>query len=173
MGVGDRAALPHGEPSDKRINEADFVLIDWGAQTDLYVSDLTRVLVYGRLSPKLQKVYDVVLHAQLAAIDRIQPGVSMADVDAVARGQITDAGYGKYFGHGLGHGIGLEVHEAPRLGVGQKGELKAGMVVTVEPGIYLPGWGGVRIEDDVLVTKTGHEVLSTLPKDLESCTVSV
>lgn len=172
VGVGRRAALPHGIPTDTRIDQDDFVLIDWGANTGLYVSDLTRVIVTGRLSPKLQKVYDVVLRAQLAAIELIRPGAIMSEVDAAARSLIADAGYGKYFGHGLGHGIGLQVHEKPWLGVNRDEPLKAGMVVTVEPGIYLPNWGGVRIEDDVLVTRNGHEVLSDLPKDLESCVIA-
>ena len=172
VGVGPRAALPHGIPSDAKIADDDFVLIDWGANTGLYVSDLTRVIVTGRVSPKLQKVYDIVLRAQLAAIDLIRPGAIMSDVDAAARSLIADAGYGKYFGHGLGHGIGLQVHEKPWLGVNRDEPLKAGMVVTVEPGIYLPNWGGVRIEDDVLVTRNGHEVLSDLPKDLDSCVIA-
>ena len=147
------------------------MLIDWGANGGLYRSDLTRVLVTGRISPKLERIYRVVLKAQLKAIAAIRPGVVAADVDRVARDVIADAGFGRYFGHGLGHGLGLEVHEAPRLAVNQKTVLKPGMVVTVEPGIYLPGWGGVRIEDDVLVTRTGHEVLTAVPKEFEEAVV--
>jgi Xaa-Pro aminopeptidase len=149
------------------------VLIDWGAVARLYHSDLTRVLVTGKISPKLQAIYEVVLRAQQAAIDLIAPQRVMEGVDAAARGVIEEAGYGPKFGHGLGHGIGLQVHEAPRLAKNEKRPLKPGMVVTVEPGIYLPGWGGVRIEDDVLVTRTGCEVLTHTPKTLEACMVEV
>ncbi len=169
VGVGPRGALPHATLSDHCMGDSPFVLIDWGAYADLYVSDLTRVLVTGRIPPKLQRVYEVVLKAQQAAIEAIRPGALMKDIDAVARGVIEAAGFGKRFTHGLGHGIGLEIHEAPRLAANQQRKLKAGMVVTVEPGIYLPGWGGVRIEDDVLVTRTGHEVLSSVPKEFDDC----
>jgi Xaa-Pro aminopeptidase len=113
-----------------------------------------------------------VLTAQLAAIDAIRPGVTCEQVDQVARKVISKAGFGKAFGHGLGHGTGLEIHEAPRMAAGQKTKLRAGMIVTVEPGIYLPGWGGVRIEDDILVTRTGHEVLSNVPKQLDECVLN-
>ena len=172
VGVGPRAALPHGRPiSESRIGQADFVLIDWGARGPRgYHSDLTRVLVTGKLSPKLEEVYGVVLAAQRAAIGVIRPGAIMHDVDAAARAVIAQAGMGSLFGHSLGHGIGLSVHEQPRLAPDQKSPLAAGMVVTVEPGIYLPGWGGVRIEDDVLVTAGGCEVLTSVPKELEDCT---
>ncbi|HEX3997979.1 MAG TPA: Xaa-Pro peptidase family protein [Pirellulales bacterium] len=163
IAVGPRAALPHARPTAKRIGESEFVLVDWGADS-LYKSDLTRVLVTGKIPPKLERVYGVVLKAQLAGIEAIRPGVSCQDVDSAARKVIEDAGFGRQFGHGLGHGIGLDIHEGPRLGQGQKHILESGMVVTVEPGIYLPGWGGVRIEDDVLVTKGGHEVLTNVPK---------
>jgi Xaa-Pro aminopeptidase len=174
IGVGKRGALPHGQPlADVFIRDDDFVLIDWGARGRLYISDLTRILVTGRISPKLERVYGVVLKAQLAAIEAIRPGAIMKDVDAAARNVIAKAGFGDKFGHSLGHGIGLQVHEQPRLAVDYDRPLKAGMVVTVEPGIYLPEWGGVRIEDDVLVTKSGHEVLSSVPKQLEECVVEM
>jgi Xaa-Pro aminopeptidase len=169
VAVGPRAALPHATPTLRRLSEGDFTLIDWGANSGLYMSDLTRIVVTGRISPKLRKIYSVVLKAQLAAIDAIRPGLTGEDVDRVARRIIKRAGFGKAFGHGLGHGTGLEIHEAPRLAVGQKTKLRPGMIVTVEPGVYVPGWGGVRIEDDVLVTRTGHEVLSDVPKQLEDC----
>jgi Xaa-Pro aminopeptidase len=169
--AGPRAALPHAKATGAPIGDSDFLLIDWGANGGLYLSDLTRVLVTGRLSPKLQRIYAVVLDAQLAAIAAIRPGIPARDVDAVARDKIKDAGFGRYFGHGLGHGLGLEVHEGPRLNSSSKTVLKAGMVITVEPGIYLPGWGGVRIEDDVLVTRGGHEVLTGLPKGYEEAVV--
>ena len=171
VGVGPRAALPHAPPSDRQIGEGDAVLIDWGALGRLYVSDLTRVLVTGKISPKLERIYRVVLKANLAGIAAIRPGAVLEDVDKAARRVIEKAGFSRFFTHGLGHGIGLEVHEGIRFSQGQKGKLKAGMVVTVEPGIYLRGWGGVRIEDDVLVTRTGHEVLSTIGKTFEDCVI--
>ena len=169
VAVGARSALPHARPTERKIGTANFTLIDWGAHTGRYMSDLTRILVIGRISPKLRKIYNVVLKAQLAAINSIRPGVSCGAVDSIARTVIRKAGFGKAFGHGLGHGLGLEIHEGPRLSKNQKLVLRPGMIVTVEPGIYLPGWGGIRIEDDVLVTRNGHEVLSDLPKQLEDC----
>ena len=171
VAVGPRAALPHASPTRRQIGASDFVLIDWGARCGHYVSDLTRVLVTGRISPKLKRVYEVVLKAQLRAIDSIRPGVQLSKVDAKARDVIAKAGLGKLFNHGLGHGIGLEIHEAPRIGSNEEQPLKAGMVVTVEPGVYIPGWGGVRIEDDVLVTRDGHEVLTSTSKDLEASVI--
>ena len=171
IAVGPRSALPHANPTSQRIGGSDFTLFDWGAHEGLYVSDLTRILVTGRISPKLCKIYTIVLEAQLAAIRAIRPGISCEEVDRVARDIIAEAGYGKRFGHGLGHGTGLDIHEAPRLSQGQQMVLKAGMIITVEPGIYLPGWGGVRIEDDVLVTREGHEILSSVPNQLEECQI--
>ena len=171
VAVGPRAALPHARPTPKQLSEADFTLIDWGVNEGLYMSDLTRLVVTGKISPKLRKVYGVVLKAQLAGIAAIRPGVTCEAVDQAARSVIAKAGFGKQFGHGLGHGTGLEIHEAPRLAQGQSVELAPGMIVTVEPGIYLPGWGGVRIEDDVLVTRDGHEVLTSVPKELEESLV--
>ncbi len=171
VAAGARAALPHAVPTDQRIGSGNLLLIDWGATARLYRSDLTRVLVTGRISPKLKRIYGVVLKAQELAMAAIRPGALMSDVDRVARSVISDAGYGKRFGHGLGHGFGLEIHESPRLSANQNRPLKAGMVVTVEPGIYLPEWGGVRIEDDILVTRDGHEVLSSVTKDLNRCVV--
>jgi Xaa-Pro aminopeptidase len=168
---GPRAALPHASPSDCRIGSHWLILIDWGAEVDGYASDLTRVLVTAKIPPKLRKIYDIVLKAQLKAIKKIRPGVTLQQVDNAARKVIESAGFGKQFGHGLGHGIGLEIHETPFLSPIHDGILEPGMVITVEPGIYLPGWGGVRIEDDVLVTQNGHEVLSDLPKQLDECSV--
>src|SRR5690606_7233985 len=129
------------------------------------------VLFTGKAPAKMKKIYEVCLKAQLAAIEKIKPGAVMADVDNAARSVITKAGFGKEFGHGLGHGIGLDIHEAPRLAANQKRELQPGMIVTVEPGVDLPGFGGVRTEDDVLVTKDGHEVLSSVPKTFEKSQV--
>lgn len=171
IAAGPRAALPHARATRQVIGSSDFVLVDWGADGGLYKSDLTRVLVTGKISPKLERVYRVVLNAQLKAIDAIRPGVLAHDIDLVARDVIGQAGFGRYFGHGLGHGLGLEVHEGPRLTANSRVVLQPGMVVTVEPGIYLPGWGGVRIEDDVLVTRTGCEVLTHVPKQLEEVVV--
>ena len=171
VAVGPRSALPHASPTSQRLEADDFLLIDWGVNEGLYMSDLTRILVTGKISPKLRKVYGLVLKAQLAGIKAIRPGVTCEAVDKVARDVIAKAGYGKQFGHGLGHGTGLEIHEAPRLSGGQETILKPGMIVTVEPGIYLPGWGGVRIEDDILVTRGGHEVLTSVPKNLDECVV--
>jgi Xaa-Pro aminopeptidase len=169
VGVGPRGALPHGRPArNSRIGDFDFVLFDWGARARQYHSDLTRVVVTGKLAPQLETIYGLVLNAQRAAISAIRPGALMKDVDAAARQVIESAGHGTSFNHALGHGIGLAVHELPRLAADQKKPLAPGMVLTVEPGIYVNGWGGVRIEDDCLVTADGCEVLSTLPKTLES-----
>jgi Xaa-Pro aminopeptidase len=177
VAVGARAALPHAPPTAARVDEADMLLVDWGACGRFYKSDLTRVLVTrknatlsaaGAVEPKLAAVYAVVLQAQQKALATIRPGARAGDVDAAARGVIEGAGYGDYFNHSVGHGLGLQVHEAPLLKPGSQAVLQAGMVVTVEPGIYLPGWGGIRIEDDVLVTEDGCTVLTTVPKDLPS-----
>jgi Xaa-Pro aminopeptidase len=172
VGVGPSAALPHAIPGKRRINENPILLIDWGACEGWYNCDLTRVLVTGKIPPKLERIYNVVKKAQEAAIAKIRPGVTCSDVDKAARTVIAKARHGKHFGHGLGHGIGLEVHEAPRFASKEKQQLKAGMVVTVEPGIYLPGWGGVRIEDDVLVTRGGHEVLTSVAKEWDQIHVA-
>lgn len=165
---GARSALPHARPGGGLISGSDFVLVDWGAtNAGGYKCDLTRVVVTGKIFPKLREIYRVVLKAQRRGIEAIRPGVLCADVDAVARSVIDKAGFGKNFGHGLGHGIGLDIHEGPRLSQASTAELKPGMVVTVEPGIYIPGWGGVRIEDDVLVTRHGCEVLTSVPKEFK------
>ncbi len=171
VAAGHRAALPHATVTEQKIGFSDFVLVDWGADGGLYKSDLTRVLVTGRILLKFKRIYEVVLKAQRKAIDAVRPGALAHDVDLRAREVIAKAGFARYFGHGLGHGLGLEVHEAPRLGIDSKVVLKPGMVVTIEPGIYLPGWGGVRIEDDVLVTRTGRRVLSSVPKEFEEVIV--
>lgn len=173
VAVGNRAALPHYRPGNIRLSESPILLLDWGARTRSgYVSDLTRTLLTGKADKTFEKVYKTVLAAQQEAISMLGPGVRCGDVDAVARQIIHKTGYGKHFGHGLGHGIGLDVHEMPRLSSASDTILKPGMVVTVEPGIYLPDWGGVRIEDDVLITKNGYEVLSSVPKDWASVTVA-
>jgi Xaa-Pro aminopeptidase len=173
VAAGERAALPHAPPTDRAVGSAPMLLVDWGASGPLYKSDLTRVLVPRTTAPlsqpvgKLEEVYDVVLRAQETAIRQVRPGAKGHEVDTAARAVIAEAGYGNCFGHGLGHGIGLQVHEAPALRPGSEVVLRPGMVVTVEPGVYLPGWGGVRIEDDVLVTPDGCEVLTRgVPKEL-------
>jgi len=171
VAVGPRAALPHASPGERTVGSSGVLLIDWGAELGGYKSDLTRVLLTDRIPPKLERIYRVVFTAQSKAIAAIRPGVTASEVDRVARAYIERAGYASRFGHGLGHGIGLEVHEAPRLGPDRPLVLKPGMVLTIEPGIYLPGFAGVRIEDDVLVTRSGHEVLSTLAKRLEEMVV--
>jgi Xaa-Pro aminopeptidase len=165
VAAGSRAALPHAPPTGQTIGDANLLLVDWGACGQLYKSDLTRVLAVRKISPKLERVYQVVLKAQERAIRAIRPGVTAHDVDAEARSTITREGFGRNFGHALGHGIGLAVHEAPGLRQNTRTVLQAGMVVTVEPGIYLSGWGGVRIEDDVLVTPDGCEVLTRIPRE--------
>lgn len=169
VAVGTRAALPHARPTaEARIGDADFVLIDWGATWLGYKSDLTRVLVTGKVTPEFERIYRTVLTAQERAIAAIRPGVTARAVDAEARSVIEEAGFGRFFDHGLGHGLGLDIHEAPRLRKESDTVLQAGMVLTVEPGVYLPDWGGVRIEDDVLVTSDGCEILTHVPKALDS-----
>jgi len=168
IAAGARGALPHANPTAQTSDKQPLLLFDWGAVVNGYMSDLTRVLIFAPNNKKLRTVYETVLKAQLAAIAAIKPGMVCEDVDAVARNVITDAGFGKYFGHGLGHSIGLRIHEDPRFAPGDKTVLKSGMVLTVEPGIYLKGWGGVRIEEMILVTKTGCEVLTRdVPKTFE------
>ncbi|MBL4700692.1 MAG: aminopeptidase P family protein [Phycisphaeraceae bacterium] len=162
------ASLPHAIPGSKKVRKGGIILIDWGAKFKGYCSDLTRVVAIGKMPTKIKEIYSICLEAQMAAIDAIAPGKLLSDIDAVARNIISKAGYGKEFGHSLGHGIGLDIHEQPVLASRAQGVLEPGHIVTVEPGIYLPRIGGVRIEDDVLVTKMGKKVLSDLPKTLES-----
>jgi Xaa-Pro aminopeptidase len=173
VAVGPRAALPHATPTaGAKVGDSDFVLVDWGASAGAYKSDLTRVLVTGKVTPKFERVYRTVLAAQERGIAALRPGATAAEVDAAARSVIEEAGLGPFFTHGLGHGIGLEIHENPFFRRENPAKLKAGMVVTIEPGIYLPDWGGIRIEDDVLVTPDGPEVLTRVPKSLESASIS-
>lgn len=163
---GKRSALPHGKASDKVLEKGDLVTLDFGAFYKGYASDITRTLMLGKPNEKQKEIYDIVLEAGKLAIDSIRPGITGREADAAARDYIAQHGYGDYFGHGTGHGLGLEVHEAPRLSIQGDTLLAAGMVVTVEPGIYLPDFGGVRIEDDVLVTESGCEVLTHCTKEL-------
>lgn len=157
---GPRSALPHGIASSRKLKKGDLITIDFGAVVSGYHADTTRVFSLGQPSSKGEKIYNIVLEAQMTALEAVKPGVRCGDVDKAARDVISEYGYGEAFGHGTGHGVGLDIHEAPRLGPGVKEELRPGMVVTVEPGIYLPRWGGVRIEDMVLVTERGKEVLT-------------
>ena len=163
---GPHGALPHASPRDVEIAPDLLVTIDWGARLDGYCSDCTRTYATGAVSDELRDLYDLVLRAQLASLDAVRPGPEGRAVDAVARELIAAAGHGDHFGHGLGHGVGLDVHEAPRLGVTGTDVLAPGQVVTVEPGVYVADLGGVRIEDLVVVTEDGHEALSRLDKAL-------
>lgn len=173
IAVGTRSALPHARPSaTSRVGDDEFLLVDWGATGRPYKSDLTRMLVTGKVTPKFEKIYRTVLAAQERAIAAVRPGALARDVDAEARSVIEAAGFGRFFDHGLGHGLGMDIHEAPRLRRGSDTPLKVGMIITIEPGIYLPDWGGIRIEDDVLVTPEGCEVLTHVPRSLESVRIA-
>lgn len=161
---GERSALPHGVASERVIQGNEFITFDFGALLDGYCSDLTRTIAVGNPDSKLKEIYDIVLEAQLHALDHIKPGMTGREADALTRDIITKYGYGEYFGHSTGHGLGMEVHESPRLSKASDDILEPGMVVTVEPGIYLPGLGGVRIEDDIVITETGIQILTSSSK---------
>lgn len=163
---GKRSALPHGTASDKVIEPGDFVTMDFGALYGGYCSDITRTVVIGEATDRQRELYGIVLKAQTETVKRLKPGMSGKAADAIARDIIKQSGYGDYFGHGTGHGLGMEVHEAPRLSPRGETVLKPGMVVTVEPGIYIPDFGGVRIEDDVLITDDGCRRLTHSRKEL-------
>jgi len=165
---GPNGAKPHAVPQDEPIREGALIVMDMGARVDGYHSDLTRTICLGEPDKKAQEIYDIVLRAQLVAEQRARPGMTGQELDAVARGIIDEAGYGEHFGHGLGHGVGLAVHEKPRVSSTSTDVLEPGTVCTIEPGIYLPGWGGVRIEDMVLFTEDGARVLSRARKDLHA-----
>ncbi len=171
IAAGPNSSIPHYRPGEVKIERNQPLLVDFGAVYKGYCSDMTRVVVLGRFPAKIREIYKIVREAMLAGIAAVRPGANLKEVDAAARKIIQKAGYGKQFGHGLGHGIGLEIHEEPRLSWLAKGRLKPGQVVTVEPGIYLPGLGGVRLEDDLLVTESGHRNLCSLPTDLESAMI--
>ena len=166
VAAGAHGALPHARPRDEAVPAGELVVIDWGAQVDGYCSDCTRTLATGAIGGAAKEIYQLVLDAQLAALDEVKPGAVGRDVDSVPRAAITAGGHGEHFGHGLGHGVGLEVHEAPRLAQPSEAVLAPGNVVTVEPGIYIPGHYGVRIEDLVVVTGDGCDILTSIPKDL-------
>ena len=164
---GERSARPHGIPSEKQLEKGDFVTMDFGAKLDGYCSDLTRTVVVGDASEKHRQVYDAVLSAQVAAIDGIKPGMEAKDVDAIARNILAAHDLAQYFGHGLGHGLGSVVHDVGRMGPSSTDIVEVGQVWTMEPGVYIPGFGGVRIEDDVVVTETGCDLLTHSPKHLQ------
>lgn len=173
VAIDDNAALPHYHPGSRKLKKGSTLLVDWGARYQGYVSDLTRVHFIGSIPARIGAVYEVVLEAQRVALDVIRPGVTAAEVDKVARDVIERAGYGPQFNHRLGHAIGMDVHEPPVMGWDNRQPLVPGMILTVEPGIYLPGVGGVRIEDDVLVTAKGKKLLSSLPKSLADSVIDL
>jgi len=164
---GENGALPHARPTDRVISTGDLVTLDFGCVVDGYCSDMTRTVAVGKSDGRQREIYQLVLEAQQTGVKAVQPGKAGKEVDAAARAVIAGAGYGEQFGHGLGHGVGLEVHERPPV-LSKLGEelLQEGMVTSVEPGIYIPGWGGVRIEDLVVVTSQGCRVLTQSPKEL-------
>jgi Xaa-Pro aminopeptidase len=166
VAFGSRSALPHAQPTARRVANDELLLIDMGACLDGYMSDMTRVLFFGQPSRRVRGMYNAVLKAQLAAIDAVRPGVTAAHVDRAARRILELEGLGKEFVHSTGHGLGLEIHEGPRLGRRDKTKLEAGMAITIEPGAYIRDFGGIRVEDTVLVTNNGCEVLTPTSKEL-------
>lgn len=163
---GQRSSMPHGKASGKKLRKGDFVTLDFGAVYQGYTSDITRTVVLGKATAKQKKIYDIVLTAQKKGCKAAKPGLACSRLDGVVREVIMKSGYGDNFGHGLGHGIGMIVHDHPTLNPRSTDILREGMVVTIEPGIYIPNWGGVRIEDDVLITASGGQILTKSPKDL-------
>jgi Xaa-Pro aminopeptidase len=166
VAAGPRSALPHAQPQKRMAEPNQLLLVDMGALQDGYASDMTRMLHMGAPGAKARKLYKAVYEAQLAAVDAVRENATSADVDRAARRVLKGHGFEKEFVHSTGHGLGLEIHEPPRIGKRDKTQLKAGMVITIEPGAYIEGFGGVRIEDTVLVTKTGCEVLTPTSKEL-------
>lgn len=163
---GLRSALPHGVATDKIVEQGDMITLDYGALYNGYISDITRTVAVGEPSEKMKEIYQIVLDAQVLGVEKIGPGMTGIEADAIARDYIKSKGYGEAFGHSTGHGIGLEVHEGPGLSFKSQTVLEPGMAVTVEPGIYLPGIGGVRIEDDILITESGNVRLTNSTKEL-------
>jgi Xaa-Pro aminopeptidase len=167
---GTNSAMPHAKPTEKKLNTGDLVVIDWGGEAYGYFSDMTRTLLIegDNTTSKKTEIYKVVLKANKSAVSHVLPGIKSEDIDSSAREVIKGAGYGDFFGHGTGHGVGLQVHESPYIKWNEKEIIKENMVFTIEPGIYIPGLGGVRIEDMVLTKPNGYEVLTTLPKELDT-----
>ncbi|AQU78963.1 peptidase M24 family protein [Planococcus faecalis] len=165
--AGDKAASPHGKTGDRKLKNGDLVLFDLGVVHKGYCSDITRTLALGEPSEEQKAVYDIVYRSETAALEAVKPGVTAAELDQISRKVITDAGYGEYFTHRLGHGLGIDVHEFPSIHGENSIKMEKGMVFTLEPGIYIPGKIGVRIEDDVAVTADGYEVLTKFPKELQ------
>jgi Xaa-Pro aminopeptidase len=163
---GVRAALPHARPTDKRLQQGETVIIDFGCQLDGYSTDETCTIALGEIDQKLRGIFDVVDEARKAGLKAVRAGLPIHELDALVRGTVEEHGYGEFFRHGTGHGVGIAVHEAPAITAKTEGLLEANMVVTIEPGIYLPNVGGIRMEDMILVTETGGEVLTHLRKDL-------
>jgi Xaa-Pro aminopeptidase len=168
VAAGPRSALPHAKPGNAKLEAGQMLLIDMGAMLDGYASDMTRMVHLGEPTKKYRDAYQAVLEAQLAAIAAVRPGRTGAQVDKAARDVLKAAGLGEAFVHSTGHGLGLEIHEDPRVGKSGKVKLAAGMAITIEPGVYLEGWGGIRIEDTVVVTEKGCEVLTKTPKELRA-----
>lgn len=163
---GVRSSLPHGVASKKVIEKGDFVTLDYGCIYEGYCSDMTRTVVVGKANERQKEIYSLVLKAQETALEAVKPGITGKQLDKIARHIIEEKGYGEYFGHGLGHGVGLEIHELPHVNMMGDTPLEPGMVITIEPGIYVPNFGGVRIEDLVVVKDDGYNVLSKTPKEL-------
>jgi len=163
---GENSARPHGHATEKKLEVGDFLTLDFGAKVDGYCSDITRTVVIGEATDRHREIYGQVLKAQLACLDAMKPGARAADIDALARAVFDEIGLAKYFGHGLGHGLGSLVHDAGRMNATSQDILEPGQIWTVEPGVYLPGFGGVRIEDDAVITETGIEILTHAPKGL-------
>ena len=167
---GKNGAMPHATASNRKIKQGDLVTFDFGAEADGYFSDITRTVCVGKPGPRQREIHELVLRAQRKAIESIQPGVPCKSVDDAARTVIKKAGHARHFGHSIGHGVGLMVHEGPTLSALSKGKVEEGMVFTVEPGVYIPDWGGVRIEDMVLATEKGAKVLTSLSREIEGLT---
>ena len=166
LGFGERSALPHGIPSTRKLKQGDLILIDFGAVVNGYRSDMTRTFVFGKADAKQKQIYQLVQEAQQAAIDKLTEGVSGQTLYEQSANILLNSDYKDYVGEGLGHGVGLQLHEQPFLGPDCKTTIEHGCVITIEPGIYIPGWGGIRIEDDVVLTENGLEILTTSPKEL-------
>ena len=173
VAAGERSSLPHAAPTSRRIRRGDAVLFDWGARVDMYHSDLTRMVFLDRIPLFFGRLYNVVLGAQRRAIARLRPGLRTGGIDASVRAYLKAHRHNKHFGHGLGHGVGLEIHEAPGLRSEGEERLRPGMVCTVEPGAYIPGRGGVRIEDMALITRNGHILLTSLPKSPDASLIEL